>query len=49
MSGAVNDFILTCINYFNALCQNDFIMYIICFYIAFCVIGLLRRLFKINS
>ena len=49
MSGAVNDFILTCINYFNALWQNDLIQYLTCFFIAFCVIGLIRRLLKVNS
>lgn len=49
MNGAVNDFILNCINYFNALLDNDLIQYLICFYIAFCVLGLLRRLFKLNS
>lgn len=49
MSGVVNDFIMQCINYFNALLQNELIQYMTCFLIAFCVIGLIRRLIKINS
>lgn len=49
MNGAVSDFILTFINYFNALWENDLIQYMSYFFIAFCVIGLLRRLFKVNS
>lgn len=48
MNGAVNDLVLNLIYYFNALMDNELIQYLVAFFICFCVLGLLKRLLKVN-
>lgn len=49
MNGYVDMFFTHFLDYFNMLWDNDLIKYLTSIFIVLCVLGLLRKLIKVNS
>lgn len=48
MNGYADLFFTHVADYINLLFENEFIMYFSSFYVVLCVVGLFRRLLKVN-